>query len=126
VVISELEVKQGLSDVAETLAFMHKSRMAHCNLSPESILITSDGAWKLAGCGFVRQITQEIGGSGVCSATLYSMHPRVQYSKPVYVPDGCHKALWHPSCKGPLVLMLCQSMRGCCHLLLAQVEPVSH
>lgn len=64
VVISELEAKQGVSDVAETLAFMHASRLAHCNLAPESIFITSDGAWKLAGFGFVRQITQELDGSG--------------------------------------------------------------
>jgi hypothetical protein len=54
----ELEVKHGLCSIAETLHFMHTScRLAHCNLSPESIIIAADGTWKLAGMCFATPIS---------------------------------------------------------------------
>lgn len=54
----ELEVKHGIVQIAETLHFMHKScNLAHCNLSPESIMIAADGSWKLAGFAFATPIS---------------------------------------------------------------------
>ena len=39
-----------LFQVSEGLSFLHGSgRMLHRNLSPESILINSQGAWKISG-----------------------------------------------------------------------------
>ena len=55
---SELEVKHGLVHIAETLHFMHTScALAHCNVSPESIIVAADGTWKLAGLGFASPIS---------------------------------------------------------------------
>lgn len=42
--------------VSEALSFLHNSaRMIHGNLSPESIVVNSNGAWKLAGLDFCIQ-----------------------------------------------------------------------
>ncbi|PIN22333.1 Protein kinase [Handroanthus impetiginosus] len=48
-----LEVKHGLLQIAETLDFLHNNaRLIHRAISPEAVLITSSGAWKLGGFGF--------------------------------------------------------------------------
>ena len=55
---SELEIKQGLVSVAETLNFMHTScALAHCNLSPESIIVAANGSWKVSGLHFATPIS---------------------------------------------------------------------
>lgn len=46
----EVEIKYGLMQVAEGLSFLHKDvKMLHRNICPESIIINSNGAWKIAG-----------------------------------------------------------------------------
>ncbi|WCJ34967.1 Protein kinase family protein with ARM repeat domain [Euphorbia peplus] len=48
-----LEVKHGLLQIAESLDFLHNNaRLIHRAISPENVLITSSGAWKLGGFGF--------------------------------------------------------------------------
>ncbi|KAE8684410.1 white-brown-complex ABC transporter family [Hibiscus syriacus] len=48
-----LEVKHGLLQIAETLDFLHNNaHLIHCAISPENVLITSRGAWKLGGFSF--------------------------------------------------------------------------
>lgn len=48
-----LEVKHGLLQIAESLEFLHNNaRLIHRAIAPENVLITSSGAWKLAGFGF--------------------------------------------------------------------------
>ncbi|XP_010677079.2 SCY1-like protein 2 A [Beta vulgaris subsp. vulgaris] len=48
-----LEVKHGLLQVAESLDFLHNNaNLVHRAISPESVLITAGGAWKLGGFGF--------------------------------------------------------------------------
>ncbi|EPS68984.1 hypothetical protein M569_05783, partial [Genlisea aurea] len=52
-VMGLLEVKHGLLQVAETLDFIHNNaRLVHRAISPETVLITSNGAWKLGGFSF--------------------------------------------------------------------------
>ena len=52
-------MKHGIVSIADTLSFLHNScRMAHCNLSPESILMAADGTWKLAGFGFASPVAE--------------------------------------------------------------------
>jgi serine/threonine protein kinase len=69
--LSELEVKLGIVNVAQTLLFLHGScRIAHCNLSPESIILTADGTWKLAGFGFASPIAEN--GVELCHGTCLS------------------------------------------------------
>ncbi|XP_010521095.1 PREDICTED: SCY1-like protein 2 [Tarenaya hassleriana] len=51
--MSLLEVKHGLLQVAETLNFLHNNaRLIHRAISPENVLVTSTGSWKLAGFCF--------------------------------------------------------------------------
>ncbi|XP_043700659.1 SCY1-like protein 2 isoform X2 [Telopea speciosissima] len=48
-----LEVKHGLLQVAESLDFLHNNaRLIHRAISPETVFITSSGAWKLGGFAF--------------------------------------------------------------------------
>lgn len=45
----DVEIKYGLMQIAEGLAFLHKDvKLIHRNLCPESIVLNSNGAWKLA------------------------------------------------------------------------------
>ncbi|GAA0144345.1 non-receptor serine/threonine protein kinase [Lithospermum erythrorhizon] len=54
-----LEVKHGLLQIAETLDFLHNNaRLIHRAISPETVLITSNGAWKLGGFGFAISVDQ--------------------------------------------------------------------
>jgi SCY1-like protein 2 len=46
----EVEIKYGLMQISEALAFLHKDvKILHRNICPESIVINANGAWKLAG-----------------------------------------------------------------------------
>lgn len=54
-----LEVKHGLLQIAETLDFLHNNaRLIHRAISPETVLITLNGAWKLGGFGFAISVDQ--------------------------------------------------------------------
>lgn len=45
----DVEIKYGLMQLAEALSFLHKdAKLMHRNISPESIIINTNGAWKLA------------------------------------------------------------------------------
>lgn len=69
--MSLLEVKHGLLQVAESLDFLHNNaRLIHRAICPETILITSNGAWKLSGFGFA--ITTDQASSD--SANVHSFH----------------------------------------------------
>ena len=47
----DVEIKYGLLQISEGLGFLHGSaKMLHRNISPESIVINEQGAWKI--CGF--------------------------------------------------------------------------
>jgi len=47
----DVEIKYGLLQISEGLSFLHGSaKILHRNLSPESIVINEQGAWKI--CGF--------------------------------------------------------------------------
>ncbi|CAC5369634.1 SCYL2 [Mytilus coruscus] len=46
----QVEIKHGLLQLAEGLAFLHNDvKMVHCNICPESIIINKNGSWKIAG-----------------------------------------------------------------------------
>lgn len=49
----DVEIKYGLLTLSEGLAFLHNDvKLLHRNLSPESIIISKKGSWKLAGFDF--------------------------------------------------------------------------
>ncbi|KAJ4874854.1 ARM repeat superfamily protein [Raphanus sativus] len=57
--MSLLEVKHGLLQISETLNFLHNNaHLIHRAISPENVLITSAGSWKLAGFGFAISAAQ--------------------------------------------------------------------
>ena len=46
----DVEIKYGLLQISEGLQFLHSSaKMLHRNISPESIIINEQGAWKIFG-----------------------------------------------------------------------------
>lgn len=49
----EIEIKYGLLQIAEGLAFLHSDvKLLHKNISPENIIINTQGAWKIFGLDF--------------------------------------------------------------------------
>ncbi|KAJ8965033.1 hypothetical protein NQ314_004431 [Rhamnusium bicolor] len=49
----DIEIKYGLLQISEGLAFLHNDmKLIHKNISPESIVINSQGAWKVFGLDF--------------------------------------------------------------------------
>lgn len=61
-VLFDVEIKYGLLQVLEGLAFLHSSvKMIHGNLCPESIFINKTGCWKIAGFEFCTINTNQQG-----------------------------------------------------------------
>ncbi|CAH1173537.1 unnamed protein product [Phaedon cochleariae] len=49
----DIEIKYGLLQIGEGLAFLHNDvKLLHKNISPESIIINAQGAWKIFGLDF--------------------------------------------------------------------------
>ncbi|KAL0456281.1 UNVERIFIED_CONTAM: SCY1-like protein 2 [Sesamum latifolium] len=70
-----LEVKHGLLQVAETLDFLHNNaRLIHRAIAPESVLITSNGAWKLSGFGFAISTDQSSNDAASMQASMQAFH----------------------------------------------------
>uniref|UniRef100_H2ZDH0 Protein kinase domain-containing protein n=1 Tax=Ciona savignyi TaxID=51511 RepID=H2ZDH0_CIOSA len=64
--LHEVEIKYGLMQISEALAFLHSSvKMVHGNLCPESIIVNKMGAWKIAGFDYC------IANSGTISDVSY-------------------------------------------------------
>jgi len=58
----DVEIKYGLLQLCEGLAFLHDSvKLLHRNISPESIILNHQGAWKIFGFDFCLQNTQPNG-----------------------------------------------------------------
>ncbi|KAI1296515.1 SCY1-like protein 2 [Halotydeus destructor] len=77
----DVEIKYGLLSISEALAFLHNDvKMLHRNLSPESIIISKKGCWKLAGFDF-------------------SVNPINVNDFPLYFPflDLCNLSSSHPA-----------------------------
>ncbi|KAI4320120.1 hypothetical protein MLD38_033631 [Melastoma candidum] len=98
-----LEVKHGLLQIAETLDFLHfNARLIHRSISPENVLITSSGAWKLGGFGFTVFVDQAFGKSTNVEAFHYSeydaedsvlpLQPSLNYTAPELVRSGTSSA----------------------------------
>ncbi|KAL0349609.1 UNVERIFIED_CONTAM: hypothetical protein Sradi_4110100 [Sesamum radiatum] len=91
-----LEVKHGLLQIAETLDFLHNNaRLIHRAIAPESVLITSNGAWKLSGFGFAISTDQSSNDSAGMQAFHYAkydvedsilpLQPSINYTAPEFV-----------------------------------------
>ncbi|XP_057504105.1 SCY1-like protein 2 A [Actinidia eriantha] len=109
-----LEVKHGLLQIAESLNFLHdNARLIHRAISPESVLITSSGAWKLGGFGFAISIDQSSGDYSNVHAFHYSeydvedsllpLQPSLNYTAPELVRSrtsavGCSSDIFSFGC----------------------------
>ncbi|RVW82902.1 SCY1-like protein 2 [Vitis vinifera] len=91
-----LEVKHGLLQVSETLEFLHNNaRLIHRAISPETVVITSSGAWKLSGFGFAISSDQASGDLANVPAFHYAeydvedsilpLQPALNYTAPELV-----------------------------------------
>ncbi|KAJ4713856.1 ARM repeat kinase family protein [Melia azedarach] len=71
--MSLLEMKHGLLQVSESLEFLHSNaRLLHRAISPENVLITSNGAWKLGGFGFAISTDQPMSDSQAFHYAVFS------------------------------------------------------
>ena len=68
---SELEARECVKTILETMAYLHKRNIAHRDLKPENLLLTSmddDGDIKVADFGFAKHIQtdkEDDGGGGL-------------------------------------------------------------
>ncbi|CAG5114716.1 unnamed protein product, partial [Candidula unifasciata] len=88
----ELEIKHGIVQITEALSYLHNTeRLIHCNINPQSILLTKKRSWKLIGFGFAEKIKDDKEGCTGQSWTtkipkmaqpdLNFMAPEVQLNK---------------------------------------------
>lgn len=57
-VLSELDVKNGIRQISECLLFLHtQARMYHCGVEPLNIFLTPQGEWRLGGFYFSHTTT---------------------------------------------------------------------
>jgi len=57
--ISETEISRGLFNIAQGLQYLHTvQRRLHMNVSPESVVITATGQWRLVGFGLSLSFAQ--------------------------------------------------------------------
>lgn len=57
--ISETEISRGLFNIAQGLQYLHTvQRRLHMNVTPECVVITSSGQWKLCGFGLSLSFAQ--------------------------------------------------------------------
>lgn len=100
-----LEVKHGLLQIAESLDFLHNhARLVHRAISPENILITLSGAWKLSGFGFAISASQATGDSANHQAFHYAeydvedsilpLQPSLNYTAPELVRSNAPSTGW--------------------------------
>lgn len=98
-----LEVKHGLLQMAESLDFLHNNaRLIHRAISPENVLITSSGAWKLGGFGFAISTDQTSGDMANVQAFHYAeydvedsvlpLQPPLNYTAPELVRSKASSA----------------------------------
>lgn len=109
-----LEVKHGLLQIAESLDFLHNNaHLIHRAISPENILITSSGAWKLGGFGFAITTDQASGDLASSQAFHYAeyddedsmlpLQPSLNYIAPELVRSkapsaGCSSDIFSFGC----------------------------
>ena len=51
--LTDIEISRGILNISEALQYLHTvQRKLHLNLTPESVVLTPSGQWKLCGLGF--------------------------------------------------------------------------
>lgn len=98
--VSEMEISCGLLNIAQGLQYLHTvQRKLHLNITPESIVITATGQWKLCGFGlslaFVQGDVQRIASPyflqptpSAAIAAISRLEPDLRYSSPETTDGG--------------------------------------
>ncbi|VVC87087.1 unnamed protein product, partial [Leptidea sinapis] len=93
----EVEIKYGLMQVAEGLAFLHNDvKLLHHNICPESIVVNQQGAWKIFGFDFCIANQSPPGVAPFwpfteyCQAMPALTQPVLDYLAPEYVLTASH------------------------------------
>ncbi|VEN63696.1 unnamed protein product [Callosobruchus maculatus] len=93
----DIEIKYGLLQISEGLAFLHGDvRLLHKNICPESIVISSQGAWKIFGLDFCIHNTSPGNLAPVYPFEPYSpsipkvCQPNLDFLAPECVSDQMH------------------------------------
>ncbi|CAG9562341.1 unnamed protein product [Danaus chrysippus] len=93
----EVEIKYGLMQVAEGLAFLHNDvKLLHHNICPESIIVNQQGAWKIFGFDFCIANQSMTGSAPFWPFTEYcqAMHaltqPSLDFLAPEYILSATH------------------------------------
>lgn len=100
--MSLLEVKHGLLQISESLDFLHNNaRLVHRAISPENVLITSSGAWKLGGFSFAIAVDQSGDSANVqvfhfaeydVEDSVLPLQPSLNYTAPELVRSKASSA----------------------------------
>ena len=99
--VSEMEISRAMLMMSEGLLFMHNvQKRLHLNITPESIVITATGHWKLCGFGFSLSFQQgdlqRIASPYFLKAinnvnqsqSLIRLEPDLRYSSPEMIEGG--------------------------------------
>ncbi|XP_022124599.2 SCY1-like protein 2 [Pieris rapae] len=93
----EVEIKYGLMQIAEGLAFLHNDvKLLHHNISPESIVVNQQGAWKIFGFDFCIANQSPTGQapfwpfSEYCQAMPALTQSSLDYLAPEYILSATH------------------------------------
>lgn len=98
--LDELEIQKGLLQVAKGLEFLHESAgLVHGNLTPDAIMITPVGDWKIGGMGFASPASDSTKPSSLSPIRLsevllhdprlpQSVQLHLNYTSPDFVLDN--------------------------------------
>ncbi|CAK1541904.1 unnamed protein product [Leptosia nina] len=93
----EVEIKYGLMQIAEGLAFLHNDvKLLHHNITPESIVVNQQGAWKIFGFDFCIANQSPPGQAPFwpfneyCQAMPALTQPSLDYLAPEYILSASH------------------------------------
>nr|CAY54151.1 unnamed protein product [Heliconius melpomene] len=120
----EVEIKYGLMQIAEGLAFLHNDvKLLHHNICPESIIVNQQGAWKIFGFDFCIA-NQSMAGSApfwpfneYCQAMPPLTQPILDYLAPEYILSATHS----PASDIYSLGMLIYSVHSTGHLTLGNI-----
>lgn len=93
--LQDVEIKLGLKQVAEALAFMHSSNMLHRNVCPESVILNERGDFKLAGFDFVMtgtlgassQASFDCGDIDIDRRATWQLQPNISFMAPECIKE---------------------------------------
>lgn len=116
----DIEIKYGLLQISEGLAFLHNDmKLLHKNISPESIVINSQGAWKIFGLDFCVHNTSPPNSAALYpfeeySPTLPSVcHPNLDYLAPECIITQTHSPASDMFSLGMLIYTLNSPEKNC-------------